>query len=41
VALFRWDNSQNYLCYSVDMIAQKNNDIVGSRLINNIEFPHI
>jgi hypothetical protein len=34
--LFRWNNSQNYLWYSVEMNPQRNNDTTGSRLINNM-----
>jgi hypothetical protein len=40
-ALFRWNSSQNYLWYSVEMTPQRNNDTVGSRLINNMVLPHI
>jgi hypothetical protein len=36
-ALFRWDSSWNYLWYSVEMTPQRNNDTVGSRLINNMD----
>jgi hypothetical protein len=39
--LFRWNSSQNYLWYSVDMTPQRNNDTAGSRLINNMVLPHI
>jgi hypothetical protein len=39
--LFRWNNSQNYLWYSVEMTPQSNNDTTGSRLINNMALPHI
>jgi hypothetical protein len=40
-ALFRWDNSWNYLWYSVEMTPQSNNDTTGSRLINNMVVPYI
>ena len=40
-ALFRWNNSWNYLWYSVEMTPQSNNDTTGSRLINNMVSPHI
>jgi hypothetical protein len=40
-ALFRWNNIQNYVWYSVEMTPQRNNDTVGSRLINNMVLPHI
>jgi hypothetical protein len=36
--LFRWNNSQNYFWYSVEMTPQRNNDTTGSRLINNMAF---
>jgi hypothetical protein len=29
VELFRWNNSRNYLWYSIEMTPQRNNDIVG------------
>jgi hypothetical protein len=35
-SLFRWNSSRNYLWYSVEMTPQRNNDTVGSRLINNM-----
>jgi hypothetical protein len=41
VALFWWENSQNYLWYLVGMTLQSNNDTIGSRLINNMTLPHI
>jgi hypothetical protein len=40
-ALFRWNSSWNYLWYSVEMTPHRNNDTVGSRLINNMVLPHI
>jgi hypothetical protein len=40
-ALFRWDSSWNYLWYVAEMTPQSNNDITGSRLINNMTLPHI
>jgi hypothetical protein len=39
--LFRWNNSWNYLWYSVEMTPERNNDTAGSRLINNMALPHI
>jgi hypothetical protein len=39
--LFWWNNSQNYLWYPVDLTPHSNNDTTGSRLINNMMFPHI
>jgi hypothetical protein len=39
--MFRWNNSQNYLSYFVEMTPQKNNDTAGSRLLNNMASPHI
>jgi hypothetical protein len=41
VALFLWNNIQNYLWYPVELTPQRNNDTTGSRLINNMMFPHI
>ena len=41
VALFRWDNSWNYLLYPIEMTPQSNNDTTGSRLIDNMMLPHI
>jgi hypothetical protein len=40
-ALFWWNSSQNYLWYPIEMTPQSNNDTTGSRLINNMTFPHI
>ena len=40
-ALFWWNNIWNYLWYLVEMTPQSNNDTMGSRLINNMELPHI
>jgi hypothetical protein len=40
-ALFRSNSSFNYLWYSVDMTLHRNNDTMGSRLINNMVLPHI
>jgi hypothetical protein len=39
--LFRWDSSWNYLWYFIEMTSQRNNDTVGSRLINIMTLPHI
>jgi hypothetical protein len=39
--LFRGNSSWNYLWYFVEMTPQRNNDTVGSRLINNMALPHI
>jgi hypothetical protein len=39
--LFWWNNSRNYLCYLIEFIPQNINDTTGSRLINNMTFPHI
>jgi hypothetical protein len=39
--VFRWNDSHNYLSYSIEMIPQRNNDIAGSRLIKNMALPHI
>ena len=41
MALFWWNNSRNYLWYLVELTPQSNNDTIGSRLINNMTFPHI
>jgi hypothetical protein len=41
VTLFRWNNSQNYLRYFVEMTPQRKNETTGLRLINNMAFPHI
>jgi hypothetical protein len=41
VALFRWNDSRNYLWYSVEMTPQSNNDTMGSRLIKIMALPHI
>jgi len=38
---FRWNNSWNYLQYSVEMTRQINNDTMGLTLINNTASPHI
>jgi hypothetical protein len=40
-ALFLWNNSQNYLWYPIEMTSQSNNDTTGSRIIDNMTFPHI
>ena len=40
-ALFRWNNIQKYLSYSVDMTPQSKNDTTGLRLINSMVSPHI
>ena len=39
--LFRWNSSQNYLWYSIEMTPQRNNDTARSRLINSMALPHI
>jgi hypothetical protein len=39
--LFRWNSSQNYLWYSIEMTPQRNNDTVRLRLINIMALPHI
>jgi hypothetical protein len=39
--LFRWNNIWNYLWYYVEMTHQRNNDTMGSRLINGMALPHI
>jgi hypothetical protein len=41
VALFRWNNSRNYLYYFVEMTPQSNNDTTGLILINNMALPRI
>jgi hypothetical protein len=40
-ALFWSNNSQNYLWYPIELTSQSNNYTMGSRLINNMMFPHI
>ena len=40
-ARFRWNNSGNYLWYSIEMTPQSENDTTRSRLINNMALPHI
>jgi hypothetical protein len=39
--LFWWNSNRNYLWYPVELTPQSNNDTTGSRLINNMVFPHI
>jgi hypothetical protein len=39
--IFRWNSSQNYLWYFVEMTHQRNNDTAGLRLINNMVLPNI
>jgi hypothetical protein len=41
MTLFRWNNSRNYLWYSVEMSPQSNNDTTGVRLIKNMALPHL
>jgi hypothetical protein len=36
-----WDSSSENLWYHVDMTPQRNNDTLGSRLIDNMELPQI
>jgi hypothetical protein len=39
--VFWWSSSRNYLWYPVEMTSQSNNDTTGSRIIDNMTFPHI
>jgi hypothetical protein len=41
VALLWWSSSQNYLWYFIELTTQSNNDTMGSRIIDNMTFPHI
>jgi hypothetical protein len=40
-ALFWWSISWNYLWYPIELTFQSNNDTTGSRIIDNMKFPHI
>jgi len=36
-----WDSSSKNIWYHVEMTPQRNNDTLGSRLIDNMELPQI
>jgi hypothetical protein len=41
VALLCSNNSWNYLWYPIELTPHSSNDTTGSRLVNNMMFPHI